>query len=180
MRPEARDEFLRSADATAKQVGGESFHGGIVLIRSWLPKLTELLDSVRTPEMLAQLLDETEMSIDNERLMLALAGFGPQLVRWIFAKLSRNAEATLPNFSNRRPAIAASVQIEMLQFINDLHFNQGLGLQDVKGRAARRFGCKVRTVERYWRERKEILANGPKLQFADLIDGIKVAIEADK
>jgi hypothetical protein len=180
MRPEARDKFLKLADATAKELGGDSFQDGIALARKWLSKLTEMFDSIRTPEMLAQRLDETEIAPENEWLMFALAGFGPQLLRWIFASLNRNAEVTLPNFPNRRPAIATNTQIEMLRFINDLHFNHAVELQKAKSRAAQRFGCGVRTVERYWREREEILANGPKPQFADLIEGIKAAIAADK
>jgi len=179
MQPEAREKFLRLADATAKELGGESFQGGIDLTRRCLSMLTGMFDSMKTPEMLAQRLDELEISIENERLMIALVGFGPQLLRWLFANLNRTAETTLPNFPNRRPAIAANKQIEMLRFMNDLHFNHAVELQKAKSRAARHFGCKVRTVERYWHDREEILANGPKPQFADLIEGIKAAIEAD-
>jgi len=179
MRPEARDKFLKSADALAKELGGDSFQDGIVLARKLLKKLTEMFDSIQTPEMLAQRLDEMEIAPENEWLMLAIPGFSPQILRWILASLNRTAEKTLPQVPSRRPAVAANDQLKILRFINELHFDHGVELEKAKDRAARRFGCGVRTVERYWRERKEILANGPKPQFADLMEGIKADIEAD-
>jgi hypothetical protein len=179
MRSEARDEFLRLVNAAARELGGSSFQDGIDLARGGLAWLTELLDSVRTPELLAQKLDETDFGPQTEWLMRALAGFGPQLLRWVLSFLNQTAEDTLPNVPNRPPAVAASDQLKMLRFINELHFDYGVELQQAKSRAAKRFGCGVRTVERYWRERREILANGPKPHFSDLIEGLKASFEAE-
>lgn len=148
---------------------------GIDLVRRLLAKLTAMFDAVRTPELLTQQLDEAEVTQEQEWLLLALVQFGPQLVRFIFRNLHRTAEATLPDIPNRRPAIDASAQVQLLSFVNDLNFNHGVELEAAKRRAALRFGCGVRTVERYWSGRTEILANGPKMQFFDLIEGLKKA-----
>ncbi len=175
MRPEARDKFLQLADVAAKAAGGTSLQDGIDLVRRILANLTAMFDAIRTPELLTLRLDETEVTPEQEWLLLAAVQFGPQLARFVLRRLHRNAEATLPDIPNRRPAVDAGTQVRLLSFVNDLHFNHGVELEAAKHRAAQRFRCGVRTVERYWRERKEILANGPKMQFFDLIEGLKKA-----
>ena len=179
VRPEARDKVLVLADATARAVGGASFQDGIDKTRKLLSKLTEMLDSIRTPEMLARTLDELDVAPENEWLIFGLFKFGPHLVRWIFSKLNEETAKTLPAVPSRQPAVPASSQLKMLQFINDLSFKHGVEIEIAKQRAARKFGCGLRTVQRYWSKRVEILASGPEPQFSDVIEGIKTAIEND-
>jgi hypothetical protein len=175
MRPEARDQFLANANAVAEGLGGSSFQEGIAMTRKALAYLTQLLDSVQTPELLAKGLDELQLSPELENLLVQGVAAAPLILRWFAKDFNDTAQVTLPTLPNRRPAVPAKNQVEILQFINDLSFQHGVPLEDAKRRAARRFGCGPRTVERYWRQRKEILEKGPKYQFNELVEALRVA-----
>jgi hypothetical protein len=103
----------------------------------------------------------------------------PLLLRWILMQLNQSAQTSLPTVSNRRPAVSGKTQGDIVRFVNELNFQHDVMLEDAKRRAAKRFGCSVRTVERYWRERKKILENGPKLHFNDLLKELFTAIQFD-
>jgi hypothetical protein len=179
MRPEARDQFLANADATAKALGGTCLQEGINIVRSTLAALTKIADMIQTPELVAQSLDELNITPEREQLLIQLAEAGPLVVKWIIQKLHKSAEETLPTLPNRRPAVAGKTQVEILRFINQQHFRYETPLKFAKKRAAQRFDCSVRTVERYWGNRKRILQQGPNYHFADLLDAVKAAIQAD-
>jgi hypothetical protein len=91
---------------------------------------------------------------------------------------NQSASETLPTLPNRRPAVKGKAQVEILRFVNDLHFQHRVALEGAKRRAAQRFHCSVRTIERYWREREQILKNGPNLHFNDLIEELIIAFTA--
>jgi hypothetical protein len=179
MRPEARDRFLANAEATAKSLGGESFQDGIDLARRTLAMLIGLFDAIRTPELLANALDEWDPGPELESLIVQCMADAPLLLRWILMQLNQSAQASLPTVPNRRPAVSGKTQVEIVRFVNELNFQHDVMLEDAKRRAAKRFGCSVRTVERYWRERKKILENGPKLHFNDLLKELFTAIQFD-
>lgn len=179
MRPEVRERFLLAADASVKALGGTSFQDGISIVRRSLAKLTEIFDTVRSPELVAQGLDSLELTPELEEVLVQTVENGPLLVRWIVMKLHQSAESDLPTLSKREPAVSGRVQVEILRFINKLNFEQSVPMEVAKKRAAQRFGCSVRTIERYWREKKRILANGPKYHFNDLLKELKNAIESD-
>ena len=179
MRPEARDQFLANADATARALGGTSFQDGIVIVRRTLAKLTEMFDAIQTPEQVTKSLDDLNVTPEIESLMIQGVAAGPLFLRWMAMKANESAQANLPALPNRRPAVPARTQIEIVQFVNELSFRLGVQLENAKLRAAQRFGCSVRTVERYWRERRTILENGPKYQFDELLKGLAAALKAD-
>lgn len=178
MRPEARDMFLANVDATAKAVGGTSFQDGIELVRKGLAKVTEMFEAVRTAELLRKGLDELSVTPEQESLLIQVAANGPLLARWAIMKL-QEAATDLPRPPNRRPPVTGKIQIAILRYINELHFQRGVELQHAKLRAAQKHGCSVRTVERYWRERKKILEYGPKLDFHELLNELITTIQAD-
>lgn len=179
MRPESRDQFLANADAAARAMGGTSFQDGIDLAKRNLEFLTELLNKVATPEMLRKGLDELEISPELESTLIQFVGAGPLVVRWLYKQLDESAKKTLPVLPNRRPPVPAKSQVEMLRYVNKLHFQHEVPLETAKQQAAKRFGCSVRTIERYWRDRKQILENGPKYTFNELIETILSTIGAD-
>jgi hypothetical protein len=179
MRREARDRFLAALDAAGKSLRGSGTQEGIDLIRRGLAKLTEIFDSAQTPELLAQGLDTMEISPELEEMMIQAVESGPLFLSWIVMQLHQSAKTSLPRLPNREPAVTGRAQVEMVQFINKLNFEDDVRLEDAKARAAKRFGCSVRTVERYWREKKKILANGPKYSFQELLKELKSAIESD-
>jgi hypothetical protein len=162
MRPEMRDQFIANANAAAQSMGAESFQQGIDLARRNLAFLAELFDKIQTPELLMRSLDEFQISSELEVLLVQFVGAGPLLIRWLAKEFNESAQASLPALPNRRPPIAAKVQAEMLRFVNALHFEHNVALEAAKQQAALRYGCGIRTIERYWRDRKNILANGPK------------------
>lgn len=179
MRPEARDMFLANANATVKALGGTTFQDGINLVRKALAKLTEIFDSVQTPELLAKGLDELSVTPEQESMLIQAGASGPMLVRWIMMKLQETTTEDLPKLPSRRPAVSGRTQLSILRYVNDLHFSHGVKLEDAKLRAAQKHGCSVRTVERYWREREKILEHGPKLSFDDLLNQLIAAVQAD-
>lgn len=179
MRPEARERFLLAADSSARALGGSSFQDGIAIVRRTLAKLTELFDGVRTPELVVQSLDSLELTPELEEVLIQIVENGPLLVRWIVMNLHRSAEDNLPNLPTRAPAVTGRDQVEVIKHVNKLNFEYDVPMEAAKKRAAQRFGCSVRTVERYWQKKVEILASGPKYHFNDLLKEIKAAIEAD-
>jgi hypothetical protein len=179
MRPESRDQFLASADVTAKALGGSCLQDGINIVRSTLAALTKIADMIQTPELVVKNLDELNITPEQERILIQFAAAGPLVVKWIIQKLHKSAEERLPTLPNRRPAVAAKTQIEILRFIDQQHFKYGIAKKYAKMRASQHFGCSKRTVERYWGDRKRIFEQGPKYHFEDLLDAVKAAMQAD-
>ncbi len=178
MRPEARDIFLANLDATAKALGGTNFQDGIDLVRKTLATLSEMFDSIRTPELAAKALDELAVTPEQESLLIQAAANGPLLLRWIITQFHDTAEG-LPALPTRPPAVTGKNQVAILRYVNDLHFKQGVKLGVAKIRAAQKHHCSVRTIERYWRERERILEFGPKLHFHELLPQLITTLLAD-
>ncbi len=179
MRAEARERFLENAEATAKSLGGTSFQDGIDLARRTLGMLTGFFDAIQTPELLSKSLDDLDISPEMESLLIQAIASSPLLLRWTAMKLNESAKASLPTVPNRRPAVSGRTQVDIVRYVNELNFQHDVRREDAKRRAAQRFGCSVRMVERYWRERGRILKNGPQLHFHDLLKELKTAILAD-
>jgi len=175
MRPEVRDQFLANADAIAKGLGGSSFQEGIEMARKALAFLTQLFDSIQTPELFAKGLDELQLTNEQENLLVQGIAAAPLLLRWLAKDFIETTQETLPALPNRRPRVSAKNQLEILGYVNKLNFQQRVPLEIAKQRAAIRFHCSTRTVERYWHLRQEILENGPKYQFGELLDALKTA-----
>jgi hypothetical protein len=179
MRPEMRDQFIANANAAARSMGAESFQDGIDLVRRNLAFLAELFDRIQTPELLVKSLDEFEVIPELEVLLVQFVGAGPLVLRWLAKKFNESAQESLPALPNRRPPIEAKAQVEMLRFVNDLHFEHDVPLEDAMKQAALKYGCGVRTIERYWQDRKNILANGPKYGFDELIKAVVATVSAE-
>jgi hypothetical protein len=180
MRPDVRDKFLALADDSARALGGNSFQEGVGQSYRLFSWLAALFDAIRTPEQLAEVLDRIELSKKEEWFLLAFARFGPHVLRFCFAKLGEAAARTLPALPSRRPAVSANGQVQMLQFINELNFKHDVELGTCMKRAAARYGCGVRTVERIWAEKKTILLSGPEPHFHDVLDGLKELTKSEE
>lgn len=178
MRPEARERFLLAADSSARALGASSFQDAIATVRRLFVKLTEQSDMIQTPELASQVLDDLEIAPELEEILIQLMENGPLLARWGIMELYRMA-GDLPTLPSRQPAVSGRAQVEIVRFINKLNFEQNVPMQIAKKRAAQHFGCGVRTVERYWRERQRILANGPQYHFNDLLKEAKAIIDSD-
>jgi hypothetical protein len=179
MRPEIRDQFIENANAVAQSLGAESFQFGIDLARRNLAFLVELFDKIQTPELLVKALDEFQTSPELEALLVQFIGAGPFVLRWLAMKFNESAQESLPALPNRRPPIEAKAQLEMLRFVNNLHFEHDVALEKAKKQAALKFGCGVRTIERYWRDRKNILANGPKYGLDEMLKAVLATVAAE-
>jgi hypothetical protein len=179
MRPEMRDQFIANANAAARSIGAESFQDGIDQVRRTLAFLAELFDRIQKPELLVKSLDEFRTSPEVEALLVQFVGASPFVLRWLAKKFNESAQESLPALPNRRPPIEAKAQVKMLRFVNDLHFEHDVPLEEAKRQAARKHGCSARTIERYWRDRKNILANGPKYSFDELIKAVVEVVAAE-
>jgi len=94
---------------------------------------------------------------------LFIAGHLPQLLRWGLKKMADDAARTLPAMPAGRPAsMTANQREEALDYICKL-LRQGVSLDIAKQRAADRYGCSLRTIERYWAARKEPEEDKPTL-----------------
>jgi hypothetical protein len=177
MQPKTVDKFLDSADETARFLGGKSFEEGSDLAYRIFSRMAALFETIRTREDLARKLAKSELSKGEEWLLLAVVRFAPFLLKFGIRKLNEFAEKSLPSAPNRQPAVPATKQVIMLEFINKLHFENGISKEDAMQRAATRFGCAKRTVERYYANRVSILENGPEPTFHDVVDGLREVYE---
>jgi hypothetical protein len=152
---------------------------GLNRTRKLLAFLTAIFDALQTPEQLAQGLDNLNVTPEIETLMIQLAGSGPLLLRWIITKFGEGAEKRLPKLPSGRQGVTAKTQLEILRYVDYLHYRQGTTKNVATMRAAQKFGCSVRTVQRYWDDRKRILKEGPKYHFNDLMNELVASLKAD-
>jgi len=179
MTPEERNRFLSLADQVAVKLGGESFEAGLQQVTPWVEKFYELLNKLRDHEQLISQLDQFELSPERMRLLFALVELGPEFLRYLASELEQIAAKTLPAPPERRPTVPAEIQYKMVKYVDWLYIGQGVPLGIAKMRTAEKFGWKLRTVNRYWKDRRQILESGPKMRLKDLIDGLKREFKLD-
>jgi hypothetical protein len=179
MRPEVRDEFLRLGDEVARTLGGSSFDEGLTLANALVSKLSEIISGVKTRELLIRELDAAELTPQAEQLLLCALTVAPELLRFGLSELSKRAAETLPASKQRRPSVPAGTQTEMIRYMEYLYIEKKIPLAVAKQRTASKFMWKLRTVERYWKQRDKILGSGPEMRLNDVVASLKAALAAD-
>jgi hypothetical protein len=99
------------------------------------------------------------MSKKDEAIALLISKSLPQLLRFGLKILAKSAASTLPQLQTGRPkVIPAHKAGEVLDYVSLLH-RKGCQWEIAKQRAAQKFGCNIRTIERLWSKRESIKVN---------------------
>jgi hypothetical protein len=180
VKPEQVDRLLSLADESAKRVGVITVDEALAKVRQFTIPILETLRRAETRDQLARELREFEVPEDLEELLLQVVRFMPELLRHWARELNERATKTLPAPQVGRSTVPAEIQLQMIRFIEHLYIEKKVALKEAKLRARNRFRWSIRTVNRYWSRRKEILESGPTMRFADVLAGLKAKWEADR
>jgi hypothetical protein len=121
------------------------------------------IEAIKTPEDLRSRLDSLPpMSKRDEAIALFISKSLPQLLRFGLKILAKSAASTLPQLQTGRPKVIPLQRAhDVLDYVSLLH-RKGCSWEIAKQRAAERFGCNIRTIERLWSKRESIeLDNAP-------------------
>lgn len=101
---------------------------------------------------------------DQALLLFALENL-PQIMREVAAVVAEKAASTLPPPNGgRRPVFNAKDSQKVLDYISHL-YREGYSMPNAKKRAAKRFGCSRRTVDRLCANCKSVpLEEPPSIQ----------------
>lgn len=151
-----REEFVVAVEQMAIRLGAKSYEKGLDQAIRLVSCLLQLMESIRTKEALRTALDSLETPTKSEeRKILFAIRYMPQFIRITSGLAITKFLTALPAFAPGRPQrMTAEEGEKLLNFISGLH-RQGVPLGIAKQRAAARFHCSVRTVERLWGERGE-------------------------
>jgi hypothetical protein len=149
-----RERMVAALERTMVAMGAHSYEHGIAIALKLFRRLVEDLESIHTPDDLRKALDSLPAVSKMEgALNLFLMEHLPQVIRIGTMITAKTAAATLPAVTGGRPpAISENKRQEALDYVALLH-RKGCTFEQAKERAALKFGCKKRTIERVWAER---------------------------
>ncbi len=168
MRPSSRDNVLAAVDQLAKSAGETSFEAMMENCCTMLEKLAAFLSMMRTREKFTEALDSMEATPIEEKLLLASIKMTPMLIGFGLKKVAKNAAKEFPAPTGRKHGIGCEKYVEVIDFVSKLN-RDGVEVGDCIYRASRKFQMGVRSVERIWHHRAEILQNGPEPHFDDVV-----------
>lgn len=150
------EEYVTAVEQTAMKCGARSYDEGLDQAIALLSRLQDFMESIRTKDALRSALASAEAPTKvEERMILFFIRHSPQFVRIVSGLAVSKFLAALPAFAPGRPEkIRAEDGEELLDLISALQ-RKSVPLGAAKRRAAQRFGCSLRTVERLWKGRKD-------------------------
>lgn len=152
-----REEFVTAVEQTAVRFGARSYEGGLDQVIVLCSRLLNFMESIRTKDALRNVLASAdEPTKSEERMILFFIRHSPQFVKIVCSLAFAKFVAALPPFAPGRPrAFNPEQRDKLVDFIYALH-RQKVPFAVAKQRAAQRFGCSVRTVERLLAVRGEV------------------------
>jgi hypothetical protein len=151
-----RDRIIGRIEDSFRWAGASGFDEGMRQATRVLTFFLEGFEQMRTREELVQLLDSMpEPNFAQEKMILGVLGFLPQMIRAGAGKLAKKLEDEVPAPTGGRPPIPQQTRAEIVAFMGDLH-TRGTSLGACKKRASAKFGYSESTVERMWLERGNI------------------------
>jgi hypothetical protein len=159
-----RERMIAALEKAFCEAGSESYEDGIKVATKLTNWLSNGLRSIQTIEQLRQTLDSCEpISKAEEKLALFALEHMPSLVRVGLKLAAKKAAATLPPPPSGRPsALDASGKEAVLDYIAEL-IRKGASMEAAKLRAAQKFNCSKRTVQRLWTNRESIAEDKPTM-----------------
>jgi hypothetical protein len=166
---EMREKMVVAFDQAVHMVGATGFEKGMEQARflcglatNWAIFVNNFIQPIQTIEDLREALD-LRMALSEEHqvyLLVALENL-PQILRMGITALAKTAASTLPPPpAGRKPALTAAQAHEALDYVSELN-RKGTSMPAAKLRAAQKFGCGLRTIERLWANRESIPVEEP-------------------
>ncbi len=180
MNPEQRDRFLRAFDETAKSLGDVTLDQGLELASFFISKLHELFEKVKTRELLAYELEHNDASPEMSEILISFVEQLPKFARFAVVALDKAAKRDFPSPGEGRPTLPAVTQLEIVNYVQQLYIAKKVPVRTAMQRATTKFGWRLRTIQRCWSKRDQILESGPEIRFADVLSAFKVKWEADR
>jgi len=180
MNPEQRDRFLHAFDETAKSLGDMTLDQALELASRLISKLHELFEKVKTRELFAYELEHSDVSPEMSEALISFAEQFPRFARFAAVKLAKVAARDFPSPGEGRPTLSAVAQVEIVKYVQQLYVEKKFRLRLAMQRAAMKFGCSLRSVQRCWSKRDQIIESGPEMRFADVLSAFKEKWEADR
>jgi hypothetical protein len=181
-----REKLVVAFAQIASLAGAPSFEEGMSQVRELVGKVTDftlfvnnVIQSVRTVEDVGEMFNsQVSISPKEETLLLFAMENLPQILWQALTTVAEKAKSSLPApHGGRRPAFTAEESQEVLDYVSQLH-RKGAPLHIAKGRAAQRFDCSRRTIQRLWTSRESVPLE-PRPTIQEVISGILKAGEAD-
>lgn len=186
MEDKMRERMIVAFDQAVRIAGASSFEEGMGqarmltgLVIGWVHFVNNFIQPIQTVVDLRETLVSRMSLTESEETLLLLALENlPQIVREGFTMVAEKAKSTLPPpHGGRRPAFTAEESQKVLDYVSHLN-RMGAEMPIAKDRAAQRFGCSRRTIDRMWTHRKSIpLEKPPTIQ--ELIGMVLEAGKAD-
>ena len=173
MDEQMREKMVAAFEKTVHAVGSKDYETAMKQASAYLEFMhniieltSKFLQSSQTIEGLRKTLDSLVQLPENEEAML-LSMFEnlPMILRIGLTAVGKKAASTLPPPSGgRKPAFTARQSQEALDYVSQLN-RKGTPMAAAKQRAAQKFQCGRRTIERLWANRESIpLENQPTIQ----------------
>lgn len=173
MSPEQRDRFLHALDETAKSLGDVTLDQGLEIANLFISTLHELFEKVKTRELFAYELEHNDLSPEMGELLISFAEQLPRFARFAVDKASNAVIRDLPSPVEGRPTLPAVAQLEIVKYVQHLYVEKKVPVRVAMQRAADKFNCGLRSVQRCWKKRDQILEQGPEMRFPDVLSAIQ-------
>jgi hypothetical protein len=154
MRRELQDRLLARVEELSLWAGSRSYEEGMEHVLRLLELLQKDISVIKTRDELRQVLEKLEDPTRfQERLILGVLKYMPQILRVWAKQLSEVAEDQLPAPPGGRPKVDIQLQEQIVNYIAKLRFVDALSMEQSKERAALRFDVSATTIQRVWDDR---------------------------
>jgi hypothetical protein len=183
---EIREKIVAAFHKLVQEAGAPTFEEGMTQaetltasLGSWILFVNGVIKQIRTTEDLRRMIDcQVLFSEHDQALLLAVLASLPQILRFVMAAIAEKAASDLPPPpSGRKRTFTPQQAHGVLDYISQLN-RTGVRMKTAKGRAAQKFGCSPRTVERLWASRESVPSEDPPT-IQELISMVLRAGEAD-
>ena len=153
MNEKLREKIVVAFEKSIQIAGAKDYQSGMEQARKLLGFFYEAVGSLKTPDDLRKMLDGCPpLSKYEEVIALMLAQNMHHVLRLGLKAAAKKATSDFPA-GGRPPALSHKEACEALNYVSKLN-REGCPFEVARSRAAQRFGCSVRTIERLWSQRE--------------------------
>ena len=166
---QARRKVIDALEQAFKLAGAESLEDAAAIMQQIADFFAHRVKPLLNREQLDALLQQSELSSENEQMLITMVENLPSLVVVGLNMLSSEAAKSFPVANTGSPkSLTSENRRAVCEYIGKLH-SQGTDLKVAKERTAQKFSVSLSTVERTWAERKK----GHKPSLNEMIDFLK-------
>jgi hypothetical protein len=147
-----REKIIAAVEKSIQTAGAKDYQSAMEQARKLLAFLYEGVESMKTPDDLRAMLDRCPpLSKREEMIYLLLTKNLHHVVRLGLKAAAKKATSDFPA-GGRPPALSKQEAQEALDYVARLN-RMGCPFAISKSRAAQKYSCTVRTIERLWKDR---------------------------